>query len=75
MKEGEKTLPDYLIDRLKKKLIEKGSSGVHLDVRWRVLNGKKSYVDEIRAQLAKAVSVFHVSFVSLSSLVLSFKSF
>ncbi|XP_057526493.1 uncharacterized protein LOC130805725 [Amaranthus tricolor] len=62
MKEGEKTLPDYLIDRLKKKLIEKGSSGVHLDVRWRVLNGKKSYVDEIRAQLAKAVSVFHEQF-------------
>ncbi|KAL2937478.1 Increased DNA methylation 1, partial [Bienertia sinuspersici] len=59
---GEKKLPDSLMDVLKKKFIEKDSSVINLDVTWRVFNGRKSYLDEIRPLLSKAVSVFHEQF-------------
>lgn len=61
IEEGEQKLPDYLIDVVKKKLVEKGSWEADLAVSWRVLHGGKSCLDEIRTLLAKAVSVFHVS--------------
>lgn len=58
---GEQKLPDHLNDVVKKKVIEKDSSVSDLEVTWRVLNGGKLSLDEMRPFLSKAVSVFHVS--------------
>lgn len=60
--EGDEKLPDHLIDVVKKKVKEKGLSVADLQVTWRVFNGRKSCLDEIRPHLSKAVSVFHEQF-------------
>ncbi|XP_021729860.1 uncharacterized protein LOC110696835 [Chenopodium quinoa] len=62
IEEGEQRLPDHLIDVVKKKFIEKDSNTDDLVVTWRVFNGGKSCLDEIRPFLSKAVSVFHEQF-------------
>ncbi|KNA24549.1 hypothetical protein SOVF_014680 [Spinacia oleracea] len=59
---GEQKLPDHLNDVVKKKVIEKDSSVSDLEVTWRVLNGGKLSLDEMRPFLSKAVSVFHEQF-------------
>ncbi|GMH12150.1 hypothetical protein Nepgr_013991 [Nepenthes gracilis] len=61
---GEQQLPDSLLDMIKEKHVEKGSGNDNgnLDIRWRLLSGKFSCVDETRILLSKAVSVFHEQF-------------
>ncbi|KAJ0084226.1 hypothetical protein Patl1_30553 [Pistacia atlantica] len=61
---GEERLPDTSINVLKKKNVDNTSDcGPDVDVRWRVLRGKKMDAsDGTRVLLSKAVSIFHDRF-------------
>ncbi|GAB2274686.1 hypothetical protein Dimus_009456 [Dionaea muscipula] len=59
---GEQELPESLVDVIYKKYKEKGSGYNNLQLRWRLLSGNFSCMDETRLLLSKAVSVFHEQF-------------
>ncbi|GAB4824814.1 hypothetical protein Ancab_007684 [Ancistrocladus abbreviatus] len=59
---GKQQLPDSLLDLIKKKHVDKGSDNENFDVKWRLLSGKSSCIDETRVMLSKAVSIFHEQF-------------
>uniref|UniRef100_A0A5B7AX25 PHD-type domain-containing protein n=2 Tax=Davidia involucrata TaxID=16924 RepID=A0A5B7AX25_DAVIN len=59
---GEEKLPDFLLDVIKKKHVDKGLDGVtDFDVRWRLLSGKIAS-SETRLLLSRAVAIFHDCF-------------
>lgn len=60
---GEEKFPDSVLESIKKKHEKCGSESVaNVDIRWRVLRGRKvDSSDGTRALLSKAVSIFHVS--------------
>ncbi|GAB2285471.1 hypothetical protein Dimus_019920 [Dionaea muscipula] len=62
---GEQELPDSLLDVRKKRLVEKGLDYANFQIRWRILSGEFSFVDETRLLLSKAVSVLHEQFEQL----------
>ncbi|KAM6573738.1 hypothetical protein CsatA_017818 [Cannabis sativa] len=65
---GEEKLPESLINVINKKQKKEGSeSGTELDIKWRILNGKKmASDDEAASLLSKAVSIFHDCFAPIT---------
>lgn len=57
---GEQELPEALLNAIQKNK-EESETGVKLDVKWRVLNGKMASDDETKLLLSKAKTIFHVS--------------
>lgn len=57
---GSHPLQDVHSNIIKMKCEEKGINKSNIDVRWRLLSGKKSPVDAKRL-LSEAVTIFHVS--------------
>ncbi|KAG4191608.1 hypothetical protein ERO13_A07G105400v2 [Gossypium hirsutum] len=64
---GEEQLPDSSLDVVKKKHVENSlRSKAKLDIRWRVLSGKMTSLDDTRVTLSKAVAIFHERFDPIS---------
>ncbi|MBA0732466.1 hypothetical protein Gogos_016556 [Gossypium gossypioides] len=64
---GEEQLPDSSLDVVKKKHVESSlGSKAKLDIRWRVLSGKMTSLDDTRVTLSKAVAIFHERFDPIS---------
>ncbi|KAG8488570.1 hypothetical protein CXB51_016512 [Gossypium anomalum] len=64
---GEEQLPDSSLDVVKKKHVETSlRSKAKLDIRWRVLSGKMTSLDDTRVTLSKAVAIFHERFDPIS---------
>ncbi|XP_062105173.1 uncharacterized protein LOC133816873 isoform X2 [Humulus lupulus] len=65
---GEEKLPESLINVINKKQNKEGSeSRTELDIKWRILNGKKmASNDEAVLLLSKAVAIFHDSFAPIT---------
>lgn len=65
---GPEQLPSLQSDLIKRKHEQKSVGEVNdLDIRWRLLSGKAASPDS-RLLLAKALSIFHVSFSSASKI-------
>ncbi|KAL9247563.1 hypothetical protein vseg_020981 [Gypsophila vaccaria] len=62
LEQGDQRLPDDLALVIKKKLADVDFNGDDPDIRWRVLHGRKSSLEENLPLLSKAVSVFHEQF-------------
>ncbi|XP_030521033.1 uncharacterized protein LOC115734409 isoform X2 [Rhodamnia argentea] len=61
--QGEKKLPDSLLDVIKKKREEKDTQNEsNLDIRWRILNNKILSDDASKQLLHKSVALFHERF-------------
>ncbi|XP_030468919.2 uncharacterized protein LOC115687473 [Syzygium oleosum] len=61
--QGEKKLPDSLLDVIKKKREEKDTQNEsNLDIRWRILNNKILSDDASKRLLSKSVALFHERF-------------
>lgn len=61
--QGEKKLPDSLLDVIKKKREDKDTQNEsNLDIRWRILNNKMSSDDASKRLLSKSVALFHERF-------------
>lgn len=68
--QGEKKLPDSLLDVIKKKREEKDTQNEsNLDIRWRILNNKILSDDASKRLLSKSVALFHVSNLTLGRAV------
>ncbi|KAA3458587.1 Zinc finger, PHD-type [Gossypium australe] len=64
---GEEQLPDSFLDVVKKKHVESSlGSKAKLDIKWRVLSGKMTSLDDTRVTLSKAVAIFHERFDPIS---------
>ncbi|TYH62467.1 hypothetical protein ES332_D07G122300v1 [Gossypium tomentosum] len=64
---GEEQLPDSSLAVVKKKHVESSlGSKAKLDIRWRVLSGKMTSLDDTRVTLSKAVAIFHERFDPIS---------
>ncbi|KAJ8768101.1 hypothetical protein K2173_021041 [Erythroxylum novogranatense] len=60
---GEEKLPDVCLDALKKRQRDNCSDmGDKIDVRWRLLNGRKNSSDDAKSLLSVAVEIFHERF-------------
>ncbi|XP_022742168.1 uncharacterized protein LOC111293619 isoform X2 [Durio zibethinus] len=59
---GAEKLPEFFLDIVKKKHVEKGlDANINIDVRWRLLSGKFAS-PETRLLLSQAVGIFHECF-------------
>ncbi|KAI4383773.1 hypothetical protein MLD38_009573 [Melastoma candidum] len=64
---GEEKLPDYLVDVLRKKRIEKDyRSSSDVEIRWRILNNKMDSSNESRQLLSHSIKIFHDRFAPIA---------